>query len=110
MLATNVATGIAAGLLYGLLWWARAYQQSREPFRPAKLAGTLLVAAGVGAFFGLSDVPVTEATIMAALAANVGIISLLEPPIKALFSELGWFDQYAGRRETPPHAMEDRRR
>lgn len=87
--------GVAAGIVYGTLWYARAYRQDGDEFNPAKFGGTLLVAGAVGLAFGVSGAELTQANIMAAIAANTAAIALLEPILKLVFGELGWFPQYA---------------
>lgn len=88
--------GLSAGLLYGTLWYARAYRANGERFNPAKFTGTLIVSGCIGAGFGLSGIEVTEETVIAAIAANTAVIALLEPILKSIFSEVGWFPNYAG--------------
>lgn len=88
--------GAAAAAIYAALWYLRKRENNGEDFNRIKFASTVLVGAVVGLIFGLSGMDVTQETILAAMAANAGVVALVEPVLKMLFHRLGVAEQYAG--------------
>lgn len=92
----SVLAGAGSAAIYSLLWYARKRRKSDEPFNKYKFAGTIVVGAIVGGGFALTGTPITVETISAALTANIGVISVLEPVLKIVFNEAGIFANYSG--------------
>lgn len=90
----NAAVGLVAGGIYGLTHYAHKYHSDGEPFNPFLFGATLIVSAGIGLSFGLSGAPVTEETVIGALAANAAVIAVLEPLLKSATDALGIFPNY----------------
>lgn len=92
----TIVGGAGFAAIYSILWYARNKAKSDEPFNRYKFAGTVLVGALIGAGFAISGTPITPETISTALTAHIGVIALLEPVLKIIFSEFDLFQNYAG--------------
>lgn len=94
-IATSIALGIGAGLLYGLLWFAAKHQKNGEELNHRKLLGTLILSGAIGAGLAATGQPVTQETVVEAIAANLAALTLLEAMLKPLFRKGGIFYNYA---------------
>lgn len=94
-LAISAVVGGIGGAIYGSLWFLRKHRKNGEPLNRAKLTGTILLSAGIGASLALSGAEVTPENIVAGVTANIGLLAVIEPVLKELFREVGIFQQYS---------------
>jgi len=82
----QILISILSSLTYSFIFYIKKREQKdSEDFNKFKLASTLLVGVMVGAVFGYRGIEVRVDTIETFLAANIGIIAIVESILKALY-------------------------
>lgn len=77
----------AAG--YSVLFYGKTRQgDGDEPFSGCKFGATLIVGAGVGLAFGLTDTTLTESRLETQLAAYAGAVAVVETGLKIVVRQI----------------------
>lgn len=95
-LVLSLAISVGAALVYGTSFYYKNRERAGDPIQPRKFAATLLVALGIGIVGWRSGLPISEEYVLTALAANAGLIAVVESLIKGLYAQLAGAQSGAG--------------
>ena len=81
---------VIAAIIYSLIWYAKTWAttQPPEPFSYTKFAATLVVGAGVGVFFWLTNNPITIDTVSDQLFVYGAVVAVVETILKSILAKL----------------------